>query len=177
MLRKLKTLAAAVAVLLMPVMGQAATVSGQIDISGLVNLGSTSFTPTGGVDLTPTGIVLQATGDFASTVSPADRATLTDIDFTTPGDIWTVGGFTFTATSFPVIDNVGPTVGFEAVGIVSGNGFDDTTGMIAFTTQPQVGSVRVSFSSTTVVPVPAAGLMLITALGGVAALRRRKRAA
>lgn len=160
-----------------PLVASAVTVSGQIDISGRVNLYTSDFSATGNVDLDDPGIVLIATGDFAATVSDLVTAALTDIDFAAPGAIWSVGGFTFTAASFTNIVD-GLTKSFKAIGSVSGNGFDVTAGTLQFTTQGGGGGATVSFSSTTVVPLPAAGFLLIGALGGLGVLsRRRKKAA
>jgi len=154
----------------------AATISGQIDIVGVVNLNTSSFTATGNGDLDPTGVVLIATGDF-STVGFLSVANLTDISFPAPGQIWSVGGFTFTATSFSGFLNMATTKAFTALGIVTGLGFDATDGILSFSAQGSKG--KVSFSSTTVapIPVPAAGFLLIGALGGLALLSRRRKTA
>ena len=174
-----KILLTAVFLTAAPIAAVAATISGQIDIVGSVNLPNSTFDATGNADLSSTGGVVIATGDFAAHATPfTSTVTLNDIDFTSPGAIWSVGGFTFTASSFADFQDVS-TKAFSATGIVSGNGFDDTSGFLTFTAQANGSAVDVSFSSTTttVVPVPAAGLLLLTALGGVAATRRRRKAA
>ena len=127
-------------------------------------------------DLDPTGVVLIATGDF-STVAFLSVANLTDISFPAPGQIWSVGGFTFTATSFSGFLNMANTKAFTALGIVTGLGFDATDGILSFSAQGSKG--KVSFSSTTVapIPVPAAGFLLIGALGGLGLLSRRRKTA
>jgi len=170
----LRAIALMLALMLAPVAAQAATVSGQIDISGTVNLATSDFSATGNVDLNDPGVVLQATKDFSS-VPVFSTVSLFDIDFTAPGAIWSVGGFTFTATSFTNIVN-GLFQGFTAIGTISGNGFDDTNGVLDFSTQGSQAIVSFS-TTTTAVPVPAAGLMRLTGLGGIVALRRRKKAA
>ena len=161
----------------------AATIEGQIDITGTVNLTNSVFTSTGNVDMSATGLVLVVDGDFASTISYADVASLTDVNFAAPGQIWSVGGFTFTATSFDNISKVTNTNGsgtatFEAFGIITGNSYDPTQGDLIFSTQWTKTSkkTKLSFSSTTVapIPLPAAGFLLVGALGGLAGLRRRK---
>jgi len=170
----LKPAIAAAFLALAPLAAAAATISGQIDISGQVNLAGSDFSITGNVDLEDPGLVTSATGDFATTVSFGDLVALTDIDFNAPGTIWSVGGFMFTASAFAnIID--GATKSFTALGTVSGVGFDDTAGVLTFTAQG--GQSSVSFSATTVVPIPAAGLMLLGALGGLGMLRRRRKAA
>ena len=173
---KMVGLAAAFAVAA-PVAALAATISGQIDISGTVNLDTSDFSATGNADLNNPGTVLIATGDFGSFTAPGAAAALNDIDFTAPGAIWAVGGFTFTATAFSDFQDT-TTKAFKANGVIAGNGFEKTLGVLTFTSQENGDVVTVSFSSTTTpVPIPAAGLMLATALGGMAFARRRRKAA
>lgn len=172
-----KTIVAAAMLFIAPMAANAATVYGQLDVSGTVNLGGSTFSPTGNVDFVGSGIALIATNDFASYVNAGDTATVIDIDFSTPGVIWSVGGFTFTATSFSGYSNTSP-FAFTAVGQITGNGFSATDGILTFSAQGNGSFVNVSFSSTTAtVPVPAAGLLLLTAVGGLGVARRRKKAA
>ncbi|MFC4670156.1 VPLPA-CTERM sorting domain-containing protein [Seohaeicola nanhaiensis] len=171
-----KILATTAVAALLPVMASAATISGQMDISGTVNLGTSNFSAGGNVDLNDPGIVIQATGDFGLFATAfSTLVSLTDISFGTPGDIWSAGGFTFTATAFSnIVDAAAKS--FVASGYISGNGYDQTIGSLSFTTQSS-GDATVSFSSTTSpVPVPAAGFLLVGGLGAMAALRRRKKA-
>ena len=152
----------------------AATIEGQIDITGTYTTGTAVFMASGSVDLSSTGFVLIADGDFSSVVVGSSAA-LTDISFAAPGQIWTVGGFTFTAISYTDIVS-GTNPAFTALGTITAAGFDPTDGVMTFSSQSN-GRRNVSFSSTTVpapVPLPAAGFLLVGALGGLAALRRRK---
>lgn len=159
---------------------EAATINGQIDINGTVNLGGASdFSAAGNADLNDPGIVLFSTGDFSGlNLTPV---TLTDISFAAPGVIWDVGGFTFTASSFSNIvgGTVGPLFSFNALGTITGVGFDPTPGSLTFTSQQnQPNQVTVSFSSTTsAVPLPAGVLLMGTALAGFGVMRRRRKAA
>jgi len=156
-----------------PIAATAATITGSIDISGSVNLGSSDFSTTGSADLNDPGFVVLSSGDFSS-IGAGTSVTLIDIDFTSPGDIWEVAGFTFTASGFTnFVDTA--IKSFTAIGSVSGNGFDQTSGVLSFTSQGSTGNV--SFSSTTAVPLPAAGFLLFGALGGIGFVGRRRRKA
>lgn len=172
------TAVAAIVAVALPVSAFAATIQGQLDISGIVNLENSDFSATGSADLDENGLVNRATDDFGSFAAFGSVATLTDIDFSAPGDIWSVGGFTFSAISFHSFENAAVRA-FTALGVISHDEFDDTAGTLTFTSQENGNAVEVSFSSTTTpsaVPVPAAGLLLVGALGGLGALRRRKKA-
>ena len=159
----------------------AAPISGQIDIAGLVITGSSDFQPGGSVDfgdqnpgvIGDQGTVQLATGDFAGVTLFLPVVDLFDIDFNVLSAIWSIGGFTFTPTSYGTFDNVGPTLGFVAQGIISAAGFDNTKGVLTFSTQGDQGVV--SFSSTTVVPLPPALALFATGLAGIGFLGRRRR--
>ena len=99
-----KILLAGAFALAAPVGAMAAMIGGSIDIAGSVT-NNGSFVTDGGVTFNGNGSTQLATGDFASVPAPAlGDVTLTDIAFATPGPIWEVGGFTFTATGFFGID-------------------------------------------------------------------------
>ncbi len=172
----LKNLFVAAVVASLPMAASAATVTGQIDIAGNVNLPTSVFSAAGGADLEPTGIVTNATGGFASFATAfLTAATLTDIDFATDAVVWEAGGFTFTSTSFYNFVDTAVLKGFSALGVITGNGFDATDGMLAFSAQPLNGLTQVSFSSTTTpVPVPAGILLLGTALAGFGLVGRKR---
>ena len=167
-----KVALAAAFVMAAPVAAVAASIVGSIDIAGSVTNNGT-FVGDGGVTFNGNGSTQLATGDFSSVPAPAlEDVTLTDITFAAPGDIWSVGGFTFTADSF---SNVGNT-SFTAMGIISSASFSDTEGLLVFTTQG--ANATASFSSTTTaVPLPAGILLMGTALAGFGVMRRRKKAA
>ena len=177
---KLRTLALAAAVAAVPLVGQAALIKGQLDITGNINLSGSTFSPTGNVDFNPeTGFSNIATGDFSSinTIFEGNATVfeLTDIQFASPGTIYSGGGFEFIATSFFGFDNAGEARGFMASGIIRALGFDDTPGKFSFSTQDDLANVSFS-STTTVIPLPASVLMLVGALGGLAFIGKRRSA-
>lgn len=175
MFNKMKTLGLAAAfAVAAPIASFAATLSGQIDITGAINLAGSEFTETGSADLLNPGVVVFSSGDFGLFTNLGDLVVLTDADFAAPGAIWEVGGFTFTATAFHNFtnDNVNNVFGFDAVGLITGNGYDATQGRLEFSAQSS--QAIASFSSTTVVPLPAGLLLMGTALAGLGMTRRKK---
>ena len=76
-------LLAAAMVLSFGSVGAAATINGQIDIGGTINLPTSNFSATGNVDLNNPGLVLNATGSFSG-LSIGSFVTLADINFTAP---------------------------------------------------------------------------------------------
>ncbi len=184
MISQLKRAGIIAALISLPFAANAATISGQVDIAGAVNIPGSTFNAGGNADLTDTGTVILSNGDFAGHVGIGNIATLFDIDFTNPSTIWEVGGFSFVAGAFDAFQD-GTVKAFTALGVISGNGFDATNGTLSFTAQLNGGAVDVSFSTTSSavdsapapVPVPAAGPLLLLGLGGLAAARRKKRKA
>jgi hypothetical protein len=179
MFNKMKTLGlAAVVSVALPVSAFAATISGQIDITGAVNLPTSSFDAAGNADLEPTGLVVVSTGDFSG-IAFGTPVAMADISFAAPGQIWSVGGFTFNASLFSNFQD-SATKAFNAVGTIAAAGFDDTRFFMTFTSQTNGPAVQVSFSSTSLpspVPVPASGLLLVGGLGALGVARRRKKTA
>ena len=157
---------------------QAVQIKGQIDITGIVDVQNSDFEPGGALvfDHSGTANVLIAEGDFSGLAG--STPTLFDLTFTAPEEVWSVGGFTFTALNYSDFDNTFPGRGFSARGTLSGAGFDDTPGIMVLSTQSSSGTqIQASFSSSTSpVPVPASVLMLLSAmagLGGLGFLTRR----
>ena len=125
----------------------AVMIDGQLDIVGIVDVQASDFQLGGVLDFVGNGTVIISLGDFAAFVSAGDTATLNDLTFTPPEDVYTVGGFTFTANSYFDFDNVIPGRGFASNGILTGNGFDPTPGLLTLTTQSNnVNQLIASFS-------------------------------
>jgi len=129
--------------------------------------------------------VTQANGDFANTVNTGDKATFPNVYTFNPSSptspLWTVGGFTFNLTSSTVVFQSSQFLIVKGTGFLTGNGFDETPGTWAFTSQQADGSNQDSFSfsaNTSAQPgqVPDGGstvALLGAALVGVAAIRRK----
>ncbi len=188
MFNKVKVLALAAAITLAaPVGAMAAQINGYLGITGNIELASAVFDETGSVNVT-NAYVTEATGTF-SDLAINDTVTMSLLDFdVTPATVWSVGDYEFTVTAYTDFYENTMTVGgsdytfagFSADGYITKAGDDATNATMLFSTQYENGTkvLRVTFSSgTTPVPVPAAGLMLVTGLGGLAALRRRRKAA
>jgi hypothetical protein len=163
-----------------PLAASAAVIKGQLDISGKANIDSSSFTEGGTVDLRHNGIVILADGDFAdegiveySTIAHMFDFQLNDFKQM----VYQVMGFTFTANQFSDITVDGDDVSFNATGIISHKDYDDTVGYLNFTTQANVATASFSATTTTPVPLPAGGVLMLTALGGMAIARKRRKAA
>lgn len=162
---------------------EAVQISGQLDITGIVNVQTSDFAPGGTLDFDQANlanIVALVTDDFAAFTSVGTAPTLFDLAFNGPGTVYTVGGFTFAADTFFDFDNAFPGRGFAANGTVSGNGFDDTPGLLTLSTQSNnANQIMASFSSTTTttpIPLPASVLMLLAALGGLGIVSRGRSA-
>ena len=181
---RLKTLIAAAALALSGALAvlapaQAATISvgSQLDIVGVVDVRNSSFQPGGSLIFVGDGIVNVATGDFAGLIG--STADLFDLNFAPSEKVYSVGGFTFTATKYSNFDNAFPGRSFTARGILSHPDFDNTPGIFALSTQSVSGrQVLASFSSSTMaIPLPASVFMLLGGLAGLGVVSRGRTAA
>ncbi len=129
--------------------------------------------------------VTQANGDF-SAIATGTKASFPNAYTFNPSSptspLWTVGGFTFNLTSSTVVLQNSQFLIIKGKGFLTGNGFDATPGIWAFTSQQSDGSEQDSFSfsaNTAAQPggqVPDGGstvALLGAALVGVAAIRRK----
>jgi hypothetical protein len=121
-------------------------------------------------------------GDFAMFVTPGAGVTFHAPWSFTSGAIssfWSVGGFTFDLTSSSITSQGSGAVSVDAVGMISGNGFDPTPGTFHFTTQDPSASGLFSFSAAAAaVPEPATVMSFLSGsslLGALTFIRRRRR--
>ena len=167
--------AAAVVAMASSTAALAVTITGGIDIGGRVTTASAKSLDY--VNFIGGGDVVATAGDFDAVAGLP--VTLMDIDFTVPDAIYTVGAFTFTATSYSTVEaNKRNGKDFTAYGYFSAAGFDDTAGTFQFSSQSS--RVLASFSSSSIaaeIPVPAAGFLLISAVVGVGGISARRRKA
>lgn len=176
MLKMLKAAAAAATLSLAAVSAQAATIEGDLTFAGLVLVPDSDFSATGGVDLVQNiSAVFDASGDLAGAlVSPFD------VDFSAPGTLFSLdNGISFVASLFTeILDG-----SFTAAGTLTGGIFDDTAATFTLTTVDSlldgfldiyVAEVSITDAAVAPVPLPAAGFLLVGALGGLAAAGRRK---
>lgn len=177
MFKMLKTAGVALAFSVAAMAADAATViTGELSFSGLFVVPASDFSASGGVDVVEEAVFFPTgTGDFASATS----VSLFDIDFAAPGTLLSLdNGISFAATEFTDI----AASSFTALGVLSGGGFLDTVASFTLTAaqSPIFGGVfdgtAVVLTSTdsAVVPLPAAGFLLVGALGGLAVAGRRK---
>lgn len=171
---------------------QAVPITGDIDFAGQAFFNTNSlatatqvvnFKTNDAASANGTAMVTSATGSFSglsgSIASFPNVYTFNPSTATTP--LWTVGGFTFNLTSSTVVFQNSQFLAISGNGILSGNGFDPTPGVWAFTSQQADGSPQTSFSfsaNTSAVPraVPDGGSalsLLGIALVGVEAVRRK----
>ena len=167
-------------------------INGDIDLAGQAIFNTRSLatatqvtnfmTKIGG--LNHSALVTDASGSFATTISPGDIAsfpTLYQFNLSAPATpLWTVGGFTFNLTSSTVLLQTSTALVIEGTGIITGPaGFDATPGLWAFSSQQSNGKKQTSFSfsaNSAASGVPDGGCtvaLLGAGLASVTALRRK----
>ncbi len=177
-----------------PIEGSNVPITGTIGFSGLATFNTNSLaTATQVINFQPfsggpnnSATVTNATGSFATTVTPGSLASFPNIYTFSPSvavtPLWTVGGFTFNLTSSTIVLQTSTNLVIQGMGILTGPaGFDPTPGVWAFSTQQANGqnAANFSFSANTAgvgVGVPEGGstvALLGVALLGVVGLRRK----
>lgn len=153
---------------------QAATISGQVEIAGLVNLVTSDFSSDGSVSLLTPAFAILGTGDFAA--DSGSFVTTFGFDFDAIGDqtlLTLASGISFVAQSFSDISD-DAIKSFVATGFLSGVGFEDTFASLNFATSGSSNEITSFVTSVSPVPLPAAGVLLIGALAGLGFAGRRR---
>lgn len=185
---KLKALAGAITLALGTSSAFAAAIVGDISFS---QKPGTTVTPVGANIQTATGFTFSSTagtnmqvvnvsGSFlAAGVNAGDLGVQSNFTFSpsTPIDpLWSVGGFTFAATSFTIVSQTSSGVVLAGMGTISGNGYEATTGEWDFSVN-RTGSAFSWSSTAAAVPLPATVGLLGLGLAAVGAVSRRRVAA
>jgi len=161
------------ALVLMSTQSFAALISGQFDFVGAAlldrNGAGTAYIS---IDYIGSPTTIISTDDFATTIALNSPVTVTDpwVVSAPQANLWQAGGFSFDLSTITI--NNGTTV--TGSGVITGNGFDATTGFWSFTSQSS-GDGIFSFSSTTV-PAPGIALLLGIGLVGIALTRKMRNA-
>lgn len=178
--KQLKALGAVLAMgvlsLTAPSPAEAATVSGQVEIAGIIDVTASDFSETGSVSFTFPGFALFGTGDFAS--DAGTFVSLFGFDFDAAGEqtiLTLASGISFVAQSFSDIQD-DAIKSFTATGFLSGGAFEDTFASLNFATSGSSNAVTSFVSSVAPVPVPASGILLVGALAGFGLMKRRRKA-
>ena len=176
MLKLLKTAGVASALSLAAISANAATIEGDLTFAGVVLVPTTDYSVTGGVDIFgDAGFTTASSGDFAG----VSITSVFDIDFDAPGTLFELSnGVSFVASAFVgLVDGA-----FSAIGTLTGGIFDDTAATLDFASGDFIpdaldfytADVTITDGSVAPVPLPAAGFLLVGALGGLTVAGRRK---
>lgn len=184
MFNKLKAATAALALTVAAGSASAATVTGSISFAGSILTNTTNIAAGGNVDINEAGntaTILSSGADLAGL-----DVTIADFDLTTTGVtlLSLSNGIEFVVGAFAGFFTDGAESSFTAIGELVGGGFETTVATFSLSsadtdlnvTDFYVAELTAVDDNVAPVPVPAAGFLLVGALGGLTALRRRKAA-
>ena len=181
----IKLLSVAAAALTLSSTAQAALITGTIDFSGTATLNTnvlqnaTHVIANGFSNVTVSNT---EAGSSLAAVANGTAVTFTGAQYNFNGtglpiaNFWSVGGFSFQLTSSAVIVQLPGFLNVQGAGIMTGNGFEATTGTWFFTSQGVSQNPQFSFSSTNTTNAPDGGSTAVLAglaLVGLALAGRR----
>lgn len=128
---------------------KAVQISGSIDFAGTAHFNAPLTTATQVVDFANTHVEF-ATGDFATFTSTNDPVAITAPYVFNPSTsyspLWSVGGFVFNLAQSTIITQTQSGLLITGTGTLMGNGFDDTPGAWAISSQNPGQSSRSTFA-------------------------------
>ncbi|CAN5761882.1 hypothetical protein BH20VER1_BH20VER1_07960 [soil metagenome] len=175
-----------------PIEGSNVPITGTIGFSGLATFNTNSLaTATQVINFQPfsggpnnSATVTNATGSFATTVTPGSLASFPNIYTFSPSvavtPLWTVGGFTFNLTSSVIVRRESSFLDITGMGTITGpSGFSSTPGTWAFSSQSSGGAPAANFAfsaNSHAIPEPSTYALLVggTAFAAFVARRRKK---
>lgn len=140
----------------MAVTAHAVQITGTLDIAGGVTLNTNSLTTATQVsvfsNVIVTGVTVGSILDTTINIGNSVAMTQPWVFGAGKDDLWSVGGFTFDLNTSTIITQTSGLLYVTGTGVLTGNGYDATPGMWAFTSQSTSGvgdNNNFSFSATT----------------------------